>query len=84
MSKCVICGKLYHSDFCIEKEIRGDDVISCLFCHLDKKILTIEDENGKMINEVSKMQANKDYINYLCELSRDPKIHSILIKGNDK
>ena len=84
MSKCVICSKMYHPDFCIEKVIRGDKVISCLFCHLDKKVLTIEDENGKMIKKVSKKEAHKEYLEYLTELSRDPKIHSVLVKGNKK
>ena len=83
MSKCVICGEYLHSDFCIEKEIRGDKVISCLFCHLDNKILTIEDENGKILRKVTKPQCIKEYKMYLKRLMDNPRIVELIKNKNN-
>jgi hypothetical protein len=83
MSKCVVCREYLHSDFCIEKEIRGDKVISCLFCHLDKPKLTIEDENGKILKKVTKAQCIREYKMYLKRLMDNPRIVE-LIKNENK
>jgi len=83
MSKCVVCGEFLHPDFCVVKEIRGDEVISCVFCHLDKKELTIEDDNGKMLKTVTKDQCIRDYKMYLKRLLDNPVISKILVKDKD-
>ena len=84
MPKCAVCSKLFHPDYCIEKVIRGDNVVSCVFCHLDKNILTIDDKNGKMVKKVTKKEAQEEYLKYLYELSREPKINEILVKAKKK
>jgi hypothetical protein len=83
MSKCVVCGEFLHPDFCIEKEIRGDKVISCLFCHLDKSKLTIEDKDGKILRKVTKSQCIKEYKMYLKRLMDNPNIAKLVKQENE-
>lgn len=80
MSLCVKCNNYFHPDFCIETNIRGDNVIICLFCKLDKKSLTIEDKDGKMIEILSKDDAIERYRRYLNELVTRPNISKIISK----
>lgn len=78
MPKCVKCMKMYHPDWCFEQEIRGDEVIVCTFCRLDKTELTVEHEDGTVSETVTKDEASRNYLKYLDELSRKPKIAKIL------
>ena len=82
MSKCAICGKMMHQDFFVEKEVRGDLIKSCLFCHLNKNTLTIVDDNDNIIRKVTKEQCVSDYIRFLRKLSETPKIAKLLVKNN--
>ena len=81
MPKCVKCLKMYHPDWCIEQNIRGDDVIVCKFCRIDKDVLTIEDEDGKTIQTVNKKEASINYLKYLDELSTKPNIAKIIAEN---
>ena len=58
MSKCQKCLDFYHPDYIVYEEIRGDIVKVCAFCRLDKKELTIENEDGKVVETVNKKQAD--------------------------
>ena len=78
MSKCVICMDLYHPDYIVYKDIRGEEVKVCAFCRLDKKELTIEDEDGNIKEVVTKKQASVNYKKYLDDLLKQPKIAEIV------
>jgi len=80
MPKCVICQDRFHPDWCIEEMIRGDVVRICLFCKLDKKELTVVDDNDKVKEIVTKIQAVANYKKYLEMLSKRPRIAEILAK----
>jgi len=81
MPKCVKCNDYFHPDYCIETNIRGDDVIICLFCRLDKKELTIVDEDDKTITgKVLKKEATVNYKRYLDDLIRQPNIAKTISK----
>ena len=80
MSKCVKCMNFYHPDMCIETNIRGDNVIVCLFCYLEKNELTIENKDGKIIEKVSKKQASINYKKYLDKLITKPNIAKVISK----
>lgn len=84
MPKCVKCMKYFHPDWMVEQTIRGDDVVICCFCLTDKDSLTVTDENDKVVESVTKEQANKRYLQYLEDLSRKPKIAEILTKAKEK
>ena len=81
MPKCVICQYRLHPDWCIEENIRGDEVKICLFCKLDKKELTVVDKETDKIKEiVTKVQAVANYKRYLEMLSKKRRIAEILAK----
>lgn len=82
MPRCVKCFKDFHPDWCIEQNIRGDNVIVCMFCRVDKDVLTVTGEDGSIVENVTKDQANRNYIKYLEDLSRKPAIADILVKSN--
>jgi len=84
MPRCVKCYKDFHPDWCVETVIRGDKVIVCCFCHVEKDILTVTDKDGNLLENVSKDQANVKYRKYLEDLSRQPKIAEILVKAEKK
>jgi hypothetical protein len=80
MPKCVKCLEYFHPDMCIETNIRGDDVIVCVFCKLHKKELTIEDKDGNFLKKVTKKQAPEEYKQYLNRLIKKPNISKLLSK----
>jgi len=81
MSRCVKCMDYFHPDLCIETNIHGDNVIVCLFCYLDKKELTIEDKEGKIIEKVTKKEACIRYKRYLDDLMLNPNIAELVSGG---
>lgn len=81
MPKCASCFRYFHPDWCIESNIRGDNVIQCMFCRLDKDVLTIDDDNGNVIETVTKMEASVNYLKYLDELSTKPNIAKIIAEN---
>lgn len=83
MPKCVKCFRLYHPDWMVVEEIRGDEVNVCNFCKVDKDTLTIVDENDNIVETVSKDQASRNYLKYLDDLSRKPKIAEVLSKAGE-
>ena len=84
MPQCVVCNKLFHPDWVIETEIRGDMVKSCMFCKLDKNELTVVDESDKLVEIVNKEQASVNYKRYLDDLSKKPRIAEILVKAKNE
>jgi hypothetical protein len=80
MPTCKVCMRMYHPDWCFEQTIRGDDVIVCTFCRLDKQVLTVENEDGTVKETVTKDEASRDYLKYLDDLSRKPEIAKIIAK----
>lgn len=82
MSRCVVCLDFYHPDFIVYQERRGEMVKVCAFCRLDKKELTITDDDGKVVRTVSKKEASIAYKKWLEKLSKKPKIAKILNKEN--
>jgi len=81
MPKCARCLKLFHPDWMLQEEFRGDDVKMCLFCKLDKNELTVVDENDKIVETVNKEQASINYKKYLDELIKKPRIAELLVKA---
>lgn len=81
MGRCVKCLKMFHPDWMVEENIRGDDVIICCFCKMDKFALTVDGEDGKMKEIVTRDEASKNYLKYLDDLSKKPRIAEILVKA---
>ena len=81
MPKCVKCFDLFHPDWMVEENIRGDEVVICCFCKMDKNELSVIDENDKITEVVTKDQAKRNYLKYLDDLSKKPKIAEILVKA---
>ena len=84
MPKCVVCMDMYHPDFMMEKELRGDQVTVCVFCGTHKKELTIEDEDGKVTEIVKKKEASIRYKKYLDELTTKPEIAKVLQENTNR
>ena len=84
MPKCNVCFKLYHPDWMIEKTVRGDEIVSCLFCHTEKDKLTVVDENDNIKEIVTKEQAARNYLKYLDDLSKNENIAKILGDAKEK
>ena len=81
MPKCQICLKMFHPDWMLQEEFRGDEIKLCLFCKLDKNELTVVDENDKIVETVKKEQASINYKKYLDELIVKPRIAELLVKA---
>ena len=79
MSKCLVCFNYYHPDFCVLDEVK--DVVKCMFCEMDKKELTVSDEDGKPLYTVTKEEANRNYLKYLEQQAARPKIQEIMAGG---
>lgn len=73
--------KDFHPDWCVETTIRGDFVRVCCFCYVDKDILTVTGDDGSIKEHVTKDQANRNYLKYLDDISRQPKVAEILAKS---
>jgi len=84
MPKCARCQKLFHPDWMIEEEFRGDVIKSCLFCKLDKNELTVTDKDDKIEQIVNKEQASINYQKYLDELVKKPRIAELLVKAKSE
>ncbi len=78
MSKCAKCLDFYHPDYIVYQEVQGDLVKVCAFCRMDKKELTITDEDGKMVEVVSKKQASINYKKWLDEMRKKPNLAKII------
>ena len=78
MPLCVKCTGTFHPDWCIEQVIRGENVIVCKFCRIDKQELTVENDDGSVKEVVTREGARRDYLKYLDDLSRKPEIAKII------
>jgi hypothetical protein len=47
---------------------------------MDKNELTVVDDNDKIVEVITKEQAKKNYLKFLDDLSKKPKIAEILVK----
>lgn len=80
MSKCLACYNYYHPDFMlITDEVQN--IKKCMFCYMDKKELTVSDEDGKPLYTVTKEEANRNYLQYLREQAARPKVKEIMAGG---
>ena len=84
MSKCVKCLDYYHPDYIVYQDIRGEIVKVCAFCRIDKKELTITDDDGKVVEVVSKKQASIAYKKYLDDISKNEKVAKIIQENTNK
>ena len=74
MPKCVKCDKFFHPDFCVLVP-NDDKACKCVFCHIEKKVVTIEDEEtGKPVKTVTKKEAVEEYRRYVHDLRYSDKI----------
>jgi len=80
MSKCVKCNEFLHPDYFVIEDIRGDSVKVCTFCHTNRKVLTIENEDGTIQEKVTKEQAIRNYKIYIDNLRSNPKIAEVISK----
>lgn len=83
MSKCLACYNYYHPDWCVIVD-ENKNVIKCMFCYMDKKELTLKDENGKVLYTVTKEQASRNYMKYLEEQARRPNVKKMLQEAEYK
>lgn len=77
MSLCVKCLDYYHPDYIVYQEIQGEMVKVCAFCRVDKKELTLQNEDGTS-RKVKKKEASTNYKRWLGELKGNPKIAKII------
>ncbi len=80
MSKCVKCNEFLHPDYFVIENIRGDNVKVCTFCHTNNKVLTIQKDDGTIVEKVSKEQAIRRYKIYIRNLLNNPKIAEVISK----
>ena len=81
MGKCVKCHQYFHPDFCVDI---GDDkriVLECAFCHTNKRELEIINDDGIVIERITKEQAINKYKEYIEGLKKNRNIDSIIKTG---
>lgn len=83
MGQCVKCKKFFHPDYCTDAlpDDPNDTAKICLFCKLDKKELTIEDQEGNIVQLVKKEEAERLYKIYIEKLKNNRKIDTIIKTG---
>lgn len=79
MPKCVKCEQYLHPDFCVEVPESDPVVCRCVFCHTEKKTITIEDEETSVVERVvTKKQAVDEYKRYIQDLRYSEKVADAL------
>jgi hypothetical protein len=79
MPKCVKCDKFFHPDFCVEVPDSDPVVCKCVFCHIEKKEVTVEDEEtGKPVKTLTKAEAEEEYRRYVHDLRHSDEIVAAL------
>jgi predicted dithiol-disulfide oxidoreductase (DUF899 family) len=79
MPKCIKCDKYFHPDYCVEVPESDPVVCRCVFCHTDRKEITIEDEEtGIVEKKVTKREAEDSYKRYIQDLRYSEKVANVL------
>ena len=80
MGKCVQCEGMFPPHFMVDLEKKKDPPQKCAYCYLDKKEVTmVNDETGKE-EKVSKKEAIKRYNIFLKRLYETKNIQDVLQK----
>ena len=83
MPKCVQCYDFFHPDYMVEVDVK-DNAYKCVFCHLDKKEITIATDDGKKEEKLTKKECVQKYKAFLNRLYRSEKIQNILTKDGSE
>lgn len=77
--RCIKCDQYLHPDYCVEVPDSEPVVCRCVFCHTEKKEITVEDETTKVAEKtITKKQAVDEYKRYVHDLRYDDKILDVL------
>jgi hypothetical protein len=64
MPKCVKCSGVFHSKFMVIPDERKPKDLKCVFCYLEKNVVTITDDKDMEV-EVTRKDASDSYQIYL-------------------
>lgn len=82
MGKCVQCEDFFPPHFMIDMEEKEDPPQKCIYCHLDKKEVTMVDDETGREEKVSKKQAVERYKKFIKRLFQSKNIQDALSKQN--
>ena len=84
MGKCVQCEDMFPPHFMIDMEETQDPPQKCAYCYLDKKEVTmVNDETGRE-EKVTKKDAVKRYEIFLKKLYQSKNIQDVLQQQNNQ
>ncbi len=82
MPKCVKCLDYFHPDMCVVVDEK-DMACRCVFCHIEKQEITVENEDGSPSHTVTKKEAIYNYKKYIQDLKESDKVQNILGKEQE-
>lgn len=83
MPQCVKCKQFFHPDYCVDAAPGDpdDNAKFCMFCHLNKEELTIEDQQGNEVMRIKKQEAINIYKDYIKGLTETHNIKHLIETG---
>jgi len=78
MGKCVQCEEMFPPHFMVDMEERKDPPQKCAYCHLDKKEVTMVNDETGVEEKLSKKEAIKRYKIFLKRLYESKNIQDAL------
>lgn len=76
MPQCVTCNKFLGPNYCIIVNENTDEK-QCVFCHLEKDEITIEDNSGSE-RKITKQEAMNKYQEYLKKMYHSEKVQDLV------
>jgi hypothetical protein len=80
MGKCVQCEEMFPPHFMVDLEEKKDPPQKCAYCYLDKKEVTMVNEETGKEEKVSKKEAINRYNIFLKRLYETKNIQDVLQK----
>jgi len=87
MGKCVQCEDFFPPHFMVDVEPKEGETIDpknppmkCAYCHLDKKIVTMVNDETGLEEKITKKEAVKRYKIFLKKLYQSKNIQEVLNK----
>ena len=78
MGKCVQCEEFFSPNFMVDLEEKKDPPQKCAFCYLDRKEVTLVNDETKEEEVISKKEAAKRYRILLRKLKESKNIAKLL------
>ena len=89
MGKCVQCDEFFAPHFMVDVELKEGELVKeipqkCAYCHLDKTVVTMVNDETGLEEKISKEEAAKRYKIFMKKLLETKDIQAVLDKAKEQ